>query len=1611
MSLDLELDPKPTFWQRAWRVVWGLRFLYVVIAILGGTVWLLYPLRDVSQIPAPPLPSYTPEPPDLQETLVLGPTTFAPGTQGATRVLVRDPRTGQPIPDVALRVSLAPRGQPDAGQTLYTGCSDEWGTAEVTFLVPHDAQGEQDLVVDADGPIGAQRVVRPLTIYQDTDLYLMTDKQVYRPGETIRFWWLALGRIDGLPLVGEPVTPTLSNTRGNRVCTQTATTSAYGVAHASCALADRVSYGTYRLEAALGEAVAEREVAVEPQAQADLAVQIQAGRSYYLSGERFDAVVLVADVFGEPVAGAMVDVLGEVDGMEAVAFRAQGQTDEQGAFAVAADLNLSPLDDLENGRVLLRVAARVFDEAGRVGQHQTWVPVSAQPMQITAWPESGALEPGIENLVYLQVVYPDGQPVACDLEITPTGVEGPLQAETDAAGLARVGYTPAAGQPVTMAVLARDAGGQAAQVVVELPVERGGRHLLLRPDRESYSAGGPMHVDVFVPGASEAVYLDLLLDGQEIATYAAPADDGHAAFDVTLPGKLAGAFELHAYVLLADGTVIRDARQVVVAPLRPMTLSAIPEQGRYETGDRARVVFRVVEESGQSVQGTFAAIVAVGESFLSSHQSRPDTGRVARDPVSAAELSPQYAEVASRRRPMPEPVRRELNAYEAAWAVRHQAFSTVAERLVWGALGWAALSWVVVLADGWRRRTPGRSGRALGTLLGGAVVLPFVVVGGALLAHFSRALLGTGAILALGIGWLGALSALLVQGWTHRSGWLHLCAALTIGALTLGGGLRFALLCGAAPASPLVVAGLAALGAALLALCVWAVGMLRRAEQGCALTTLSVAVLLVCTAAGSVLAGPDEGLPVYERLPEQAQVDTVPAPAFIQPDPPLLIPLPAADAFPQVPGQWLGRTVYWDAEARTDARGNLALDLPLGDSPIDLRLSALALTDKGTGCAGEAQVESYAPLSIELALPGELSVGDRLDVPVYIRNALPVSQVVQISVTQASWYRLRTWGMDVQETEVPAHGMAELTLPIQVREWGDAALQLHFEGDVRSGVVSRTISVQPNGHLIARAYSWWIGDWVRYKLRVPWSALRDTDQIAVKLYPGRWSVLAEALEQAVQWEGNSFDQVSAAVQARLLQAAYLRRIGRWEGARRAELERTLAFDYQRLLAFEAPDGGFSAFGTEEADLYRSALALRCLHELSAYCPVDPALLDRTALWLFRQQTEDGMWQLAEMPPSWSTLPRTELPATAYVAWALVDAGYGHMDDVRSAIEHLGRYVDQSGDPYVLALVVNALVAYGSETGALDAALVRLADQAEAQERLVFWPSRLQTLSGAAGGSLEADGYRTPSVKVETVALATYALSRARVYPERVDQGIAMLSDSRDVNGTWNAPQTTILALRAYVAALPKDEMPEEAAFAASVEVTVGEVAADPAVFVGDVGQTLVFDELAKGYNDVEIAVDGDEIGYQIVGRYVLPWSQVPPPLPEEEDVSVEVGYDRTSIGVGEQLTATVGVALNRPGIAPLVELGLGLPPGLSLALGDLDDLQAQGTIANYERVGGQIIVYLTNLSSEEPVGFSYRLRAMYPLAVLTQSTYAVDIANPQRPAVRPPVEIEVVTSR
>lgn len=1597
---------RPT-WRRVLRFLGRLWPLYLAAAILAGTAWLLVPLREAEQLPAPRLPSYTPAPPDVQEAVVLGPTAFVPGTTGAVRVIAWDGRTQKPLSDAQVHIVLAPRDRPGAGSSLFSGVTDEHGTVPASFSVPDVAEGGWDLVVDVLGPVGAQRVVRPVTIRRTVFLSLTTDRRTYRPGETIHVWLRALGQVDHLTAAGDQATVTVENARGSRVCEEMVTTSPHGTAHVTCALVDRAASGSYRVVATLYGAVAERELRVETRTASALRVTVAPSNRGYVPGQLVEGVVEVKDRYGRAVPGATVDVKGVAGDPEREVLHVRGATKEDGslAFAAAADSASESFSQEGTAAVPVRLVAQASDGLARDGRDEAIVWLSAQPLSIEVWPESAALKPGLENLLRVQVRYPDGGPATCSLDVLFPGTGHRVEAETDETGYAQVPFVPTEGGPVAVQVAAQDAIGQETQARFELPVEQGEDHILLRSDRETYRAGDVAEVYVLASVPIDHVYVDIVAEGQSVAVHAAPVVRGRASLQVLLPEMHSGSFELNAYAVRGDGTMLRDARRIAVARPDALDVWIKPDRERYEVGAPIRTAVRVRDEHGWGGESA-VALLAIADPGI---EAPPGGVRALpkRDAVPAVDLAPQQAEAASRERPMPADVQDRFRTYERLWTRRRGAFTLLADRMLWALSGLSAVLLAVSIVAAWRSQAQQASLRRLAeVVLGGIVALPFAAAVGLLLAYLVPATLGTGATLALALAWFGALVSLLVWALTRSRGWSLVGWSLIVAALALTVGLRYALVRGADPTVPWLSAGWVAAGAGTLSLCIAGVAMLRAREWGGAASALALAVLLASTWLGSMTAAPGTHVPVQEELPELERAIPYPTRVPVQVPPSEVIPVPVqGQALPAVLGS--GAMTLWVGEAETDTSGHLTVDLPVVRRPGNVELVALAVTENGAWGASHVGIDVDSSLLVEHALPAQLTVGDRLDLPVSLHSGVPVSQTVQLTVTKAPWFRFHRWGAGTWEAEVPADGSAEIALPIQVLQWGEHTLTMTVQAAGEPQVITGSVSVQPGAKQVASAFSWWTADRDLMRFRIPWSAVRGTDQITVRLSSGPQSVAEEAFLQVVSGRERSFDQLAPAIEARRLYADHLLRTGRWRGQERAELESEIAADYQRLLSFEAPGGGFSAFGGHPADLYRTAYALRCLAMMADLVPVEGELLDRTAQWLFQQQ-RDGAWFLETVDPSWSHLDRAELPVTAYVVWSLIDAGYGSRPGLRAAVAHLERYLDGAEDAYVLALVANALVSYGEPSEGLDAALARLADQAVVQKGLALWPTRMRGLSGAAGHSIEADGYRTPSIKTETVALATHALLRAGAYPERAAQGLAMLIDSRDVHGTWGGPQTTSLALHALLSALAKEDVsPADVLATSTVTATVGE-RAQSVVLRGDTGETLTFEELDKGYNSVAVAVDGPQVAYQVVSSYALPWGQVPPPLPEEEDLSIQVSYDRTAVRVGETLTVTVSAMLNVPGVAPLVAVELGLPPGFALAQSDLEALRDAGTLADYGLEGERLIVHLLDLSSTQLVRFVYHLSAMYPVSVSSGQARAYDVANPQRPAVREPVRIEAV---
>jgi hypothetical protein len=1597
MSLEQENEDRTTQPRRSRPTLWYLWLGVLLLVAIAGLTWLLQPLRAASELPAPPLPSYTPETPDYQEMLVLGPTVFAPQTRGAVRILVRDPRSGQPLPGVEVRISLLAGDPAPAGEVLYRGETNDLGTVEAVFEVPAVKEGQWTLAIDATGPVGEQHLARTVTIRRSLALHVQTPKRTYHPGEPVEAWFWAGGLVDHKPAVDQRVTWTLLDARGNRVCGGAGQTSVYGVAQTACVLAEGAGEGTYRLVAMVGDLTAESELEVQHAVPGTLHVKVQLTQGYAVDGQAMTGQVQVADAYGNRVANASVEVEGRLDRWGEPLFRRVGQTDETGAFTfVVADLQANSVDTTTG----IQLVAWADDVQGRSGRDEVTVPVSEQELEIAAWPESTVLRPGLENLVRVTVLYPDGRPARCELEATVPGLEQAVRTETDAEGLAWIPIAAEEGSRLAISLQATGADGAAGSARFDFSLAQGTQQLLLRLERERYTAGEAMQLDALTQ-AAEAAYLDLSIGGQQVAAYAAPVVGGRARFQVPLQADWAGAVELDAYALLPDGTLLRDARLVQVMPSPSLQVRA----RRLEDGPglpaTARVALQTTVNGGA---GTPALVIASvtrpgdegsADGSSSVRQSMPRS-------MPAVELVPQYAETLSKLRPISASVLQAFESYDEAWALRRGAFTAAAEWISWGTRGLFLLSWLIVLVRLWQRGSS-----PLPTILGSLFAGPLLIGMGVLGIYLGVISMGPGATLALGLAWLGALLAAVVQVRAGREArWMTAFGVLAAAGGVLAVALHYAVARSAGADPGLGLYAWVALGGMCLALSASGLGCLRDGKPQQAWATFSLVLVLAATVGGTALAGWDQRGPTYQELPPLRPRVDPPAPLPIQSETPLVM---AADV-PTLPfvAPAEGRELLaWVPGAETDQDGSAVIQAPLVEGTDNARLTTLALDADGRWGGEEVMLPLSKPLWATVELPSELTVGDQLALPVTVHNALPISSSVQISVTEGAWFVVRPASDALQQTTLPPAGEHTFALPIRVDNWGDQDLVLSIESQDWSEVITRTVSVRPDGDWVAGAYSWWVEEEDGYKFRIPWAAYEDTDRIAVRVYTGQQSVLSEALARASEQGGSTLDQLASGVEARLAYAAYLQRTGQGSGSIRSDLERALELDYQRLLAFEAMGGGFAVLPGAKPDLYRSAIALRCLSDLAAVTSAGSEAADRTAAWLLAQQTTDGTWQLEELPPSWAALAQAELPITAHVAWALLDAGYAS-PGTQVAVQHIREYLDSAQDPYVLALAINALLSAGEGTDELAASLARLAEQAEVRYDLARWQSGLQALSGASGSEISAGGYRTPSIKVEVAALATLALARGGGYPDLVDAGLAMLTDSRDVAGTWNAPAATTLALRAFMVGLPDAaEDQAESPASARVRIAMNEGGAQALTLQGDDSAEVSYTDLEKGYNDVQITVEGSKVAYQIVGTYCLRWSQVPLPLPEEEELSLEINYDRTSVSVGESITVAVGVMLNRPGVAPLVSLELGLPPGLTLAEADMDRLVAEGVIGGYERVGERLHVYLQDLSSEQPVRFSYRLRAGYPLRVLSQPSSGIDAANPQRPAVRAPVQVQV----
>jgi uncharacterized protein YfaS (alpha-2-macroglobulin family) len=1622
----------------------------LVLVITFGALWAL--INHFSHLP---------ERINQMETIVMGQSRYAPGSATSMRVIVRDVSDQKPIAGADVNVLVQPQ---DGGATvpLFNGVTDDHGVANVAFIMPTDIDPAQQLIVESSSTLGTDRLEQAITVERDFKILLTTDKPLYQPGQLIHIRALALSAFDRRPASGDSVEFIIADGKGNKVFRESVNSSEFGVAAVDFQLASEVITGPYKITAQMGNTTSEKTVTVKHYVLPKFKVSLIPDRPYYLPGETVTGVLTAEYFFGKKVAAGTVILEGfTFDFERQIWVTLQGETDESGTYAFEFDLpDYIVGTDLEGGAGRFYLQASVTDQAQHTEQTSFSMPISQSSLIIEAIPESGQIRAGVENILYVLTSYPDGTPAQTSLEIRHN--EGIDTLKTGLYGMAGVRLTPPSNW-LEIEILARDAAGNIASQYFYFEGAWEEETVLLRPDRPTYQIGESMQLEVLTSSPSGTAYLDIVREGQIMSTRTVEIDAGRGQVVVDLSPDLFGTLELHAYKILSSGHIVRDTRLVVVDAPTDLSLTITPDQQEYLPGENAVLDFLVRGQDGSGAQSVLGLAIVDESVFALAEQdpgfaklyflleaellqpkydihgfSIPDLiGTGIDDPILEAALEGAAQASLADAAVYASGLGLNLNSHDEKIRIAEERQTAFFTGLTKGTLVVSiALPVLVAALMVVSLRRDDVLKRSIVTLMGMVVTLLLVFFIAPVpewygesaldrLGYFLEQLLYRTEAIGMLVLLIGVVSfiALCIHAWRSRNRALGISLVLTIATLPLFAFLVFvASRSNLDPDDSAVKWILLVIAIMPLAFLFRAAGFGVRGKIGWAFASFFVAIsiltsslvlpmMTVSSGMQELRGGVAVGLADFEGapIPEAAPADD----AFEINE---TGSRPSAGEPPRL-RQFFPETMFWQPEAITDANGRLSLQVPLADSITTWRLTALASTQDGRLGATTAGLRVFQDFFVDLDLPRALTQNDEISVPVGVFNYLPDAQSVQLEIASADWFELLD--DQVKEMTIAANDIDVVYFRIKAKQFGRRALQITARGTSMSDAIQKEVTVYPDG----KSFTFTTSDRldtedVVEKIIIPPTAIRGTQRLSVKIYPGILSQVVEGLDSILRMPFGCFEQTSSTTYPNVLVLDYLQTTGQASPETQFKAEEYINLGYQRLTTFEVSGGGFSLFGDAPADRMLTAYGLQEFTDMSRVHNVDPAILSRAAEWLLNQQESDGSWKSDQglvHENTWTNLQNERLPATAYIVWSLIEAGFADDGRTQSGLAYIREHLSQADDPYVVALVANALVsadlAEGKMSSFTQSTLDKLAQMAQVEGQTAYWISSVATFMGSEGltGS------------IETTALAAFALLRAEASPDIANSALTFLVREKDSFGTWYNTQATVLSLKAMLQSVRAGAENVNATVTISLnEGQTQQVDVSPENF--DVVQTITFDDVSPDVdNRVSIRMVGEgNLMYQIRGSYYLPWADVAElqKVGAPEMLSIEVDYDRTELTVNDMVQVGIAVTLNEPGRADWALIDLGIPPGFSIVTEDLNALvvryddvpedYAFPTIERYELTGRQVLIYIGNLSHEYPLTFSYRMQAKFPLNAKAPASNAYDYYNPDVRGEAVPIELVVV---
>jgi len=667
-------------------------------------------------------------------------------------------------------------------------------------------------------------------------------------------------------------------------------------------------------------------------------------------------------------------------------------------------------------------------------------------------------------------------------------------------------------------------------------------------------------------------------------------------------------------------------------------------------------------------------------------------------------------------------------------------------------------------------------------------------------------------------------------------------------------------------------------------------------------------------------------------------------------------------------------TVYWSSATKTNDEGLATVSFDLSDSVTSFRVKADAFTRDGALGAGTELIESVQPFYVEPKLPLELTAGDVVQLPIAMVNN--TNRELPVGLTLSKLGKAGDTTLDEVTLGADTRGRAihELTIG---QTFGDLPLTITANAGRLRDVNKRSLRVVPKGFPINDGSGGMLTPDSEQtdELIIPDTVVPGSLSASVNVYPTPLANLTEALEALIREPNGCFEQTSSTTFPLVMAQQYFLTHQGVDPKLVANAQEKLDKGYKRLISFETEKDGYEWFGSTPPHEALTAYGLLQFNEMKQVMDVDQKMIERTQNWLMSRMDEDGSFKLdSKALDSFGRAPQDT--TNAYIVWSLLEAGYDPRK-LATSIDLVLEKATEGEDAYIIALGANIaqLVERDEAKQLLDKLATKLTDEG-------FIDGAVTSITRSGGDAL----------KIETTSLAILAWLRDDSYTEQVEQSILWLTE-RCKAGRFGSTQSTVLALKAiveYDKARSTPKAPGSLALFVDGE-QVGEPVAFDEETAGAITLPGLADKLTPGKHTVAVQMtDGSKMPYSIAVDYFADT----PASSDECKLRIETDFANPASesfpggwvekpghgAVAEGETTEVNVKVTNvtdEGIATPIAI-VGIPGGLEPSYDQLKELVEAGTIASFEVIGRDVVLYWREMKPGQSVELPIRCTAAVP---------------------------------